>query len=603
MTLALLVITAFLLRTDGLTGPAVAPAPLRPGVREQAAAKNTDSPSEGTVLADDETTASPPRQDTGTPPPEYVAPRRTTLSPTATEPEQQPIPETVVINDKTYPRRTYATMMTPNDPLSAQWWVGNARLGQAWDVPRGNNPTLLAIIDTGFALKHEEFTNRWYVNDGESGTATRQNASQRNCTDRGLALSAGCNLIDDDRDGTVDNESGTASYQNPSRLNCSDQNKALNKNCNRVDDDDNGLIDDVQGWDFINSDNSAQAGELHPEGNGTKHGTMVAGVAAATGNNGKGIAGVDWGTKILPIQAIDDDLYGDTLSVGQAILYAARQGADVISLSLGSDQPDEYVQDAVRTAVAAGSVVVAASGNGGCECMVYPANYPEAVAVGSIDANNQRASFSAWGANLDVVAPGTQINTSTFLWYNQTAGYANGVNGTSFSTPMVSGLLTRLLSQRPDALPLQLIAALTESTNRLSLSPAQPLDKFLGYGALDAVKATTRMTTPNTAGLLYTFKGISDGSYLDPAHPDETPGTYEARDCDAGTVPTTPVHQLSKGASRFFSLSNSENTAAQLAGYTSSLFTRLCMRQPHDTATIVRTLEAPSEFRNLPPLK
>ncbi|MGH8463015.1 MAG: S8 family serine peptidase, partial [Pseudomonas sp.] len=234
-----------------------------------------------------------------------------------------------------YPLRTYELLLTPNDPLPNTSMVTNARLSQAWDTPAGDHQTVLAVIDTGFALAHEEFSGRWYVSPGESGSASSESTSSLNCTARGLPLSASCNLIDEDADGVVDNEDGGAFYQNPSRLNCTDQAKPLDKSCNRLDDDGNGYVDDTTGWDFANYDNLPQAGELNPAGVGTTHGTRVAAIAAATGNNAKGIAGVDWRTKILPIQALDDDSYGDTLGVGRAIRYAAAQGADVISLSLG----------------------------------------------------------------------------------------------------------------------------------------------------------------------------------------------------------------------------------------------------------------------------
>jgi hypothetical protein len=142
-------------------------------------------------------------------------------------------PQTIRLHDRQYPQRTYQTLQVPDDPLANQWWVGNAKLAQAWDVPRGNHQTTLAIIDTGFGLQHEEFANRWYVNPGESGVAAAENPSVLNCTGRSLPVTAGCNLIDDDGDSVVDNETGPASYQNPSKLNCSARNVSLAKSCRR----------------------------------------------------------------------------------------------------------------------------------------------------------------------------------------------------------------------------------------------------------------------------------------------------------------------------------------------------------------------------------
>lgn len=506
--------------------------------------------------------------------------------------------KTVRINDTEYPVRTYKPLAMPNDPSASQWWVTQSRLDQSWDVPGGSAQTVLAVIDSGFALSHEEFTDRWYTNSGESGAAGIEAPSTLNCTDRALPLSMSCNLIDDDSDGEVDNETGTATYQNPSRLNCTALGRAIDKACNRIDDDANGYVDDYSGWDFVNYDNAPLAGELNPAGNGTTHGTKVAGIAAATGNNGKGIAGVDWRTKILPLQALDDDSYGDTLSVGRSIRYAIDQGADVISISLGSELPDDFVREAVQAALAEGIVVVAAAGNDGCECMLYPANYPEVFAVGALNNSSQAAGFSSYGRNLDILAPGTGMTSPTWQSANRTAAYAGGLNGTSFAAPFIGGMLTRLKSAQPAATPAQLIAALTENVNRLGLSASVNRDVQYGFGTVDALKAADRMFTPSTGQLPYAFTPISKGNTLNPSAPSEPVNGALIYACSAGTVGSTPVYELTKGASNFFSLSEAEKEQAVKLGYTSSFLAYACHGQPHDNNTVMHNLNIFHEFRN-----
>jgi hypothetical protein len=501
-----------------------------------------------------------------------------------------------VINQTVYPLRLYHPASTPNDPLADQWGFTHAKLPQAWDTPRGTNDTVLAIIDTGFALQHEEFTNRWYTNSGESGAATNEAPSLLNCTDRGLPLDANCNLVDDDSNGIVDDESGVTGYENPSQYNCTDQLLPLTKDCNRIDDDGNGYIDDVSGWDFINGDRTPQAGELNPTGTGTTHGTKVAGLAAATGNNSKGIAGVDWGTKILPLQALDDDAYGDTLSVGRAINYAVTKNVDVISLSVGSTLADPYVEQAVRAATAAGITVVAAAGNDGCSCILYPANYPEVVAVGALDTNEQRADFSAFGPNLDVVAPGVNMTSSSWTSSSPTDAYATSLNGTSFAAPMVSGLLTRLLSQHSDITPLQLTAIMAETTNPLGTSSSAPHSDTIGFGAINAQASTARAATPFSPRQLYTFSNISTGAHLTPSLPMETTGDYMAYQCPSSVIGRTAIYTLTKGSQRFFSLSPTEMSYAKANGYTSALFLYACLLQPHDTPQAIRELNTKREF-------
>lgn len=507
-------------------------------------------------------------------------------------------PKTVKIKDKEYPLRTYKPLAMPNDPSAPQWWVTNTKLDQAWDTPAGGTPMTLAVIDTGFALQHEEFTGRWYQNTGEKGVATNEGPSSLNCTARGLPISASCNLIDDDHDGVVDNETGVTTNENPSRLNCTARSMPLDKACNRLDDDGNGLADDVSGWDFTSHDNLPQAGEVNPAGTGTTHGTRVAGIAAATGNNAKGIAGVDWSTAILPIQAIDDDSYGDTLSVGRAINYAVDQGVDVISLSLGSDLPDPYVREAVARALKAGIVVVAASGNDGCDCIVYPANYPEVLAVGALNTASERASFSSYGANVDLLAPGVSMTSSDWRSDNGISGYVAGINGTSFATPLVGGLLTRLKSQQPTATPAQLIAAVTENINRLSLGAAVPHDTYYGFGTVDALKATTRMASARTAQILYAFTPLSrgdklTGSALEPI------GSAIVYKCENNDTSSTQVYELTKGTDRLFTISKVENQQALSLSYVSSRFFYACITQPHDNVSVMRGINVFREFRNI----
>ncbi len=505
----------------------------------------------------------------------------------------------VLADNTQYPLREYEPLLTPNDPLANQAWVTNAKLNQAWDTVPGNHETLLAIIDTGFGLQHEEFANRWYTNPGETGPASAEQPSRLNCTGRGLPLNADCNLIDENGDSIVDNESGSTAYQNPSRLNCTDQAKPLAKDCNQLDDDGNGYIDDLSGWDFANYDNSPQAGELNPTGTGTSHGTIVAGVAAATGGNGKGLAGVNWQTKILPIQALDDDSYGDTLGVGRAIRYAAARGADVISLSLGSTEPDSYVRESIRLATAAGSVVVASSGNNGCDCMSYPANYPEVVSVGALNTSNQPASFSSYGTNLDILAPGTQFTSANWTSANRTSAYISNMQGTSLAAPVVSGLLARLLSQQPTATPLQLIASLTESTNRLTLPLTTPRTAQFGYGAVDATKATSRMNTAQNLPHGYSFTPISKGTFLNQAIPAEAQASYAVKACEANQPGSTPLYEMTKSGSAFFTISQVEVWQAQRNGYQARLFTEACLQQPHDVLGIIRSLNVYKEFLNI----
>jgi Subtilase family len=508
-----------------------------------------------------------------------------------------PKQQTITYNNKTYPVHVYATLADVNDPFySYQWYGTSTNLPLSWDVP-ARKQTTLAIIDTGIALQHEEFNNRWYTNNGESGATTPQNPSKLNCTGRGLSLNYNCNLVDDDVDGIVDNENGAAPYENPSQLNCTAQGKSIDKNCNLVDDDGNGLVDDVSGWDFVNGDRSTQAGQLSPSGTGTTHATLVAGVAAASGNNSTGIAGVDWYTKILPIQAIDDDSYGDTRTVGLAIRYAADQGADVINLSLGTQYPDQFVRDSVAYAIAKGSIIVAAAGNDDCNCMVYPGAYEEVVSVGALDTNNTRASFSSYGSSLDISAPGVSIAGPTWTSNNGSSAYVAGSAGTSFAAPIVAGTLSRMSGASDPLSASQRIAMLTENANRTNLASTPIRDLYRGFGNLEINQSIRRVINPVQTEQRYSLSPVYSGNY--PAlFPSESSSSY-ANDCQGVILPTTPLYELVRGSERFFTISEVENVQAKANGYQSTFVSYVCQPIAIDGFTADRSINLFREIRNM----
>lgn len=506
--------------------------------------------------------------------------------------------EIVTKDNKTFPLRNYKTQSTPDDPSYLQPWVQTLNLPELWETNTGTTDTLLAIIDTGFALQHEEFEDRWHVNTNETGATLLQSPSKYNCSDQSRPLDQNCNLIDDNFDGIVDNETGPTTYENSSQLNCTDQQFSIDKSCNLVDDDNNGLIDDYRGWDFVNFDNSPQAGEIDPNGSGTHHGSYVTGVAAANANNGVGIAGVNWQTKILPLQGLADTGSGTSISVARSIRYAVNQRADVISLSLGGEYPDTYTRIAIEEALAAGVIVVAASGNDGCDCISYPANYPEVIAVGALNSSGRRAAFSSYGDNLDIMAPGTGIYTTSWSPSNGTTAYAGGTAGTSLATPQVSGLITSLIGANPDASPLEITAALLETANRLSIPTSSPRSTTLGFGMVDAQRSNDRLINPISLSQLTTFSPVSLGNYLNPASPAEPVRSTRLYQCQDTTYGTTAIHRLRKNNSEFYTASLGEVRNATQQGYSSNFLGYACAIQQHDNTTAIRNINVYSEFSN-----
>lgn len=226
------------------------------------------------------------------------------------------------------------------------------------------------------------------------------------------------------------------------------------------DDDANGYADDVHGWDFVNN-----TGVL-ADYNG--HGTHCAGIAAATGYNGMGIIGANPFARIMPITAMQSNGSGDVGTIIKAVDYAAANGADVISMSLGTYGESLALEQALGRAYQK-SIIVAAAGNDGY-CLnhahpekgqlapmpMFPAAYNFVLGVQAASTNNALASFSnydddgatysAYGEtklyNYEITAPGVSI-ISTY----PNGNYRN-LNGTSMATPLVAGAVSRLLMSK-----------------------------------------------------------------------------------------------------------------------------------------------------------
>jgi subtilisin family serine protease len=176
-----------------------------------------------------------------------------------------------------------------------------------------------------------------------------------------------------------------------------------------IDNDGNGYIDDCHGWDFLDDDNDPT------DYNG--HGTHVAGIIAAAGNNSTGVTGVMWSARIMPLRFLGVTGSGTTAGAISAILYASAKGAHVINNSWGGEGLSQLLKDAIE---ASSAVVVCAAGNYGTNIdspdnSFYPASFssPNIISVAAVDHNDILAPFSNYGvSSVDVAAPGDKIFSS-----------------------------------------------------------------------------------------------------------------------------------------------------------------------------------------------
>ncbi|MTD15277.1 S8 family serine peptidase [Nakamurella sp. YIM 132087] len=232
------------------------------------------------------------------------------------------------------------------------------------------------------------------------------------------------------------------------------------------------------------------------------HGTHVAGIIAAAGNNGRAVAGVDWSARIMPIVLCEGRACGTAAQLAQAIRYAAAHGARVLNLSLGGYPRSEVVAEALQEAAAASMLVVTAAGNcggatyyfNGCSTrneVDYPAGFTGSetfggttyvnnlLTVGSTDRSGTRSEFSNHGSYVDISAPGTDI-VSTWP-----GGGRASESGTSMSAPMVAGAAAAVLAKQPTASDAQVRSRL------IAAAGGSPGDG-MGSGVLDTFETVVR---------------------------------------------------------------------------------------------------------------
>lgn len=338
---------------------------------------------------------------------------------------------------------------TPNDTFyNRQWYLERVRADEAWDIQQGSSDVIVAVIDTGVDIYHEDLKdNIWQNADEIPG--------------------------------------------------------------NKIDDDGNGFVDDIHGWNFVRQSNDVRPLSGMSNDTAFVHGTFVASIIAAKGNNSLGIAGIAWNAQIMPLVGLDEEGSGFTSHIANAVYYAVQNGADIINLSIEGTLEDVQLDEALAYARSHGVLSVSAAGNSDVAAgtdldftPVYPACSGDdglfgVIAVSGLDQADVKASYANFGSCVDVSAPSVDI----FAARPQEPGvgaYAGGFSGTSLAVPLVSGAAALLKSEHPSW-------GATEIRNRL-LSSAVPVDDKnvpnvqdgLGAGRLDIAAALTGGTEGST---------------------------------------------------------------------------------------------------------
>jgi serine protease len=326
------------------------------------------------------------------------------------------------------PMRSFAT---PNDPTFANQWAlrsttntAGAKFDQAWDVVRGSADVVVAVLDTGVVFDTPDLMGRLlsgYDFVSDPSTANDGNGRDSDASDPGNWISS-------------------ADTQTSAFSGCSVKNSS---------------------W----------------------HGTFVAGQIAANTHSDSDVAGADWNVKVLPVRVLGKcgGLLSDVLD---AMLWSAgldvpgiprnTNPADVINLSLGSSTTcSSFEQTVVNRVTAAGTLVVAAAGNSG-GAVDSPANCASVLSVGALDRDGSRASYSAIGSNVSLMAPGGFNNGLVGLGNSGSTSPASASlvskTGTSFSAPLVAATAGLMRAINPALTPAQLSSQILSTTSSF-LSP------------------------------------------------------------------------------------------------------------------------------------
>lgn len=264
------------------------------------------------------------------------------------------------------------------------------------------------------------------------------------------------------------------------------------------------------GYDWVNDDSDP----VDDHG----HGTHCAGIIAAVVNNSVGISGIA-NVSIMAEKGFACNGIGYEDDLANALIHAADQGANIISCSWGGSTDSQLIQDAIEYATNIGALVIAAAGNTGTNERIYPAAYPEVIAVTATNKKDKPASFTTYGDWVDLAAPGTSIY-STYLRNSY-----RSLSGTSMACPHVAGVAALVWSQYPTMNNEQVRSQLIYTADDLG---AAGFDVYYGYGRVNARRAVAQTISLTGSKIINAPANTVYFLYLNPSQGATAETSYDA---------------------------------------------------------------------------
>jgi len=346
---------------------------------------------------------------------------------------------------------------------------------EAWDIQTGSSSTVIAVLDTGMDLNHEDLSAHLWTNSGETAS-------------------------------------------------------------NSKDDDGNGYVDDKNGWDFVNNDNDPDDDNVRSGSSVNSHGTHISGIIGAVSDNLKGVGGINWNVKLMILKVLDQNGEGTVSNIISAIQYAVDKGVNIMNASWGLTSFSQSLYDEIKSAGESGALIVTAAGN--TSSVEYPArfNLDNIISVTATGLSDELTDFGTGTKaatdveDVDLGAPGHLIYSTIIMNDGPSNESYYWKDGTSQATAFVTGVAGLLLSEDSTLTAAKIKTRILKSVDSVS----DLASVTVSGGRLDAFEALSSQVVIVPFGT-----GLNVGETKQFTLDGATATSWSSSDTSVGTIDST----------------------------------------------------------------